>query len=104
MKVLVHDGIGVWLAARRLNAGRFVWPRRVGAHGRSRASSLTRWCSACRGSGSVRPGSSRCCKLAHVRMRDGARFGTTFTIVQPMARRATIKNSTVNQSLATMPV
>lgn len=27
MKVLVHDGIGVWLAARRLNKGRFVWPR-----------------------------------------------------------------------------
>ena len=27
MKVLVHDGIGVWLAARRLNAGRFIWPR-----------------------------------------------------------------------------
>ena len=27
MKVLVHDGIGVWLAARRLNAGRFVWPK-----------------------------------------------------------------------------
>ena len=26
MKVLVHDGIGVWLAARRLNTGRFVWP------------------------------------------------------------------------------
>lgn len=26
MKVLVHDGIGVWLAARRLNKGRFVWP------------------------------------------------------------------------------
>ena len=26
MKVLVHDGIGVWLAARRLNAGHFVWP------------------------------------------------------------------------------
>ena len=24
LKVLVHDGIGVWLAARRLNAGRFV--------------------------------------------------------------------------------
>lgn len=29
MKVLVHDGIGVWLAARRLNAGRFIWPRDV---------------------------------------------------------------------------
>jgi transposase len=27
MKVLVHDGIGVLLAARRLNNGRFVWPR-----------------------------------------------------------------------------
>ncbi len=26
MKVLVHDGFGVWLAARRLNAGKFVWP------------------------------------------------------------------------------
>lgn len=25
LKVLVHDGIGVWLAARRLNQGRFVW-------------------------------------------------------------------------------
>jgi transposase len=29
MKVLVHDGIGVWLAARRLNSGRFVWPKDV---------------------------------------------------------------------------
>ena len=27
MKVLVHDGIGVWLAARRLYQGGFVWPR-----------------------------------------------------------------------------
>ena len=27
MKVLVHDGIGVWLAARRLNQGKFAWPR-----------------------------------------------------------------------------
>jgi transposase len=27
MKVLVHDGIGVWLGARRLNQGKFVWPR-----------------------------------------------------------------------------
>ena len=26
VKVLVHDGIGIWLAARRLHQGRFVWP------------------------------------------------------------------------------
>jgi transposase len=26
IKVLVHDGFGVWLAARRLNVGRFHWP------------------------------------------------------------------------------
>lgn len=25
MKVLVYDGLGIWLAARRLNRGRFVW-------------------------------------------------------------------------------
>jgi transposase len=33
MKVLVHDGIGVWLAARRLNQGKFVWPRQTDAGG-----------------------------------------------------------------------
>ena len=26
MKVLVHDGFGIWLAARRLNQGKFHWP------------------------------------------------------------------------------
>lgn len=25
MKALVHDGIGVWLVARRLNVGKFIW-------------------------------------------------------------------------------
>jgi transposase len=25
MKILVHDGIGIWLCARRLNRGRFIW-------------------------------------------------------------------------------
>jgi transposase len=25
VKLLVHDGFGVWCAARRLNAGRFSW-------------------------------------------------------------------------------
>lgn len=31
MKVLVHDGIGIWLAARRLHQGRFAWPATLGA-------------------------------------------------------------------------
>jgi transposase len=31
IKLLVHDGFGVWCAARRLNAGRFAWPREVNA-------------------------------------------------------------------------
>jgi transposase len=30
IKVLVHDGIGVWLASRRLNQGKFVWPDQGG--------------------------------------------------------------------------
>ena len=31
IKLLVHDGFGVWCAARRLNVGGFVWPRRTDA-------------------------------------------------------------------------
>lgn len=31
MKVLMHDGIGIWLCARRLHQGRFVWPASVAA-------------------------------------------------------------------------
>jgi transposase len=27
IELLVHDGFGVWRAARRLNAGHFAWPR-----------------------------------------------------------------------------
>ena len=27
IKLLMHDGFGVWCAARRLNQGRFIWPR-----------------------------------------------------------------------------
>lgn len=26
IKVLVHDGFGIWLSARRLHRGKFVWP------------------------------------------------------------------------------
>ncbi len=31
IKLLLHDGFGVWCAARRLNDGRFVWPREASA-------------------------------------------------------------------------
>jgi transposase len=26
VKLIVHDGLGIWCAARRLNQGRFQWP------------------------------------------------------------------------------
>ena len=32
MKLLVHDGFGVWCAARRLNLGGFEWPRQGSFH------------------------------------------------------------------------
>ena len=33
MKILVHDGYGIWLASRRLHQGKFIWStvRRGGA-------------------------------------------------------------------------
>ena len=31
IKLLVHDGFGVWCAARRLNQGGFEWPRLASA-------------------------------------------------------------------------
>ena len=31
IKLLVHDGFGVWCAARRLNKGSFEWPRKTAA-------------------------------------------------------------------------
>ncbi|WP_367869670.1 IS66 family insertion sequence element accessory protein TnpB [Pseudomonas mosselii] len=52
MKVLMHDGVGIWLAARRLNRGKFHWP---GTHRRHEleldANNFKRWCLACLGSG-----------------------------------------------------
>jgi transposase len=30
LKVLVHDGIGIWLAARRLHQGKFCWSQHEG--------------------------------------------------------------------------
>jgi transposase len=32
LKILVHDGIGIWLAARRLHQGKFVWASDCGTH------------------------------------------------------------------------
>jgi len=32
IKILVHDGIGIWLAARRLHQGKFIWPMAGGAN------------------------------------------------------------------------
>ena len=31
LKILAHDGHGIWMACRRLNQGRFKWPR-IGAN------------------------------------------------------------------------
>ena len=31
IRLLVHDGFGVWCAARRLNKGSFDWPRNAAA-------------------------------------------------------------------------
>jgi transposase len=39
IKLLVYDGFGLWCAARRLNAERFVWPREIDA---SKPLALTR--------------------------------------------------------------
>jgi len=36
IKVLVHDGIGIWLAARRLHQGHFVWPQANALHDTNR--------------------------------------------------------------------
>ena len=30
LKVLVYDGVGMWLCTRRLQAGGFAWPREAG--------------------------------------------------------------------------
>jgi len=53
IRLLVHDGFGVWCAARRLNKGGFEWPRSVAADAAPLALSKdhsTLWCSGCPGS------------------------------------------------------
>ena len=41
IKLLVHDGFGVWCAARRLNKGSFEWPRATAASTASGTAPLT---------------------------------------------------------------
>ena len=52
MKGLVHDGIGIWLAARRLHQGHLVWP----APGAAAQMSLSRAQLDCLLAGSACPG------------------------------------------------
>ena len=40
MKVLVHDGLGLWLCARRLHQGRFFWPSSGAAYAAMSAKQL----------------------------------------------------------------
>jgi len=32
LKILIHDGVGLWLAARRLHRGRFKWSDMAASH------------------------------------------------------------------------
>ena len=45
VKLLVHDGFGVWCATRRLHAGRFVWHLPEAG-----STAPAHWCWACPGS------------------------------------------------------
>ena len=42
LKVLVYDGSGLWLCARRLQEGSFAWPRQGGTGAAEGSMSLTR--------------------------------------------------------------
>jgi transposase len=35
LKLLVHDGFGIWCATRRLHQGSFVWPRQAPERGQA---------------------------------------------------------------------
>jgi transposase len=50
LKILVHDGVGLWLAARRLHQGKFVWAPPGSPNVAWNTPSSTRWCWVCPGS------------------------------------------------------
>ena len=63
MKVLVHDGVGIWLAARRLNQGKFHWPGiNRGTDVELDPNNFRRWCWDCLGNESVRAAQLHCFK------------------------------------------
>jgi transposase len=41
IRLLVHDGFGVWCAARRLNKGSFDWPRNAAVGAAAQAAPMT---------------------------------------------------------------
>lgn len=61
IKVLVHDGVGIWLAARRLNQGKFHSPGIAMALKYSWIPSNSKlWCWACDGSARASAARSHC--------------------------------------------
>lgn len=63
MKVLVHDGVGIWLAARRLNQGKFLGRASiVGWRSNSTPNNSRRWYLDYPGNESVRAARLHCFK------------------------------------------
>ncbi|MCR8932222.1 MULTISPECIES: IS66 family insertion sequence element accessory protein TnpB [unclassified Pseudomonas] len=66
MKVLVHDGFGIWLAARRLNQGKFHWPGiRHGSEMERMPSNFKPWYWVCHGNAQVLEARSHCFNGCH---------------------------------------
>jgi transposase len=63
IKVLVQDGVGIWLAARRLNQGKFHWPGiRHGSEVELDNEQLQALVLGCLGNESARAAQSQCFK------------------------------------------
>ena len=61
MKILVHDGVGSWLAARCLNQGKFTGPASIADRKLSLiTSNFKPWCWVYLGSGSAQAARSQC--------------------------------------------